>query len=189
VKLRFFSVLVKAVRLIPTTSMLYFHASVFGENLPTVVISDGLAHVTTPSGKKQLVHVHQATSEPGAKFLDLTFDGYADLLFLRDRGASQEFYDVFLYSKKQDAYIYNKTLSQIPCLAVDIRRKELVGQCFHESACENWEEYYSVSPKGRISLTERKGTYCDPTSGQGYTYSDQFRNGRKISSKILPLSQ
>ncbi len=156
-------------------------------NLPSVAASDGRAYVTTPRGKKQVISVRNGMVEFDAKFIDLRFNGYADLLMLRDRGASQEFYDVYLYSKERDEYIYNKRLSDIPCLSVDNKRKELVGQCFHESACENWAEYYSVSRSGSISLVERKGTYCDPSSGKGYKYIDRFRNGKKISSKTSPV--
>jgi len=121
-----------------------------------------------------------------AHHIDLTFDGHADLLILRDSGANQEFYDAYIYDKENNAYIHNERLSDIPCLDVDVEKKELVGQCFHESACENWKEYYLVSSTGDISLVERKGTYCDPISGQEYAYIDRFRNGKKISSKIWP---
>ncbi|WP_201698875.1 XAC2610-related protein [Paraburkholderia hiiakae] len=162
-------------------------AVAYSKDLSSVVISNGRAYVTTPMGKKQAILASGATSQFDAKFIDLTFNGYADLLILRDRGANQEFYNVYLYSKEKDAYIYDKQLSDVPCLKVDNKKKELVGQCFHESACENWEEYYSVSPEGRISLVERKGTYCDPISGQGYSYSDRFRNRKKISSKVVPV--
>lgn len=157
------------------------------ENFPSVTISDDHAYVTTPSGKKQVISTKNGVMESDARFIDLTFNGYADLVILRDSGANQKFYDVYLYSKERDKYIYNKRLSDIPCLSVDQKNKELVGQCFHESSCENWEEHYSVSQKGIISLVERKGTYCDPTSGQGYTYIDRFRNGKRISSKTSPV--
>jgi hypothetical protein len=156
-------------------------------DLPSVAMADGHAYVTTPSGKRQIISAKNGQTESDAKFIDLTFNGYADLLILRDRGANQELYDVYLYSKEKDAYTYNKRLSNIPCLGVDDQRKQLIGQCFHESACENWEEYYSVSQKGDISLVERKGTYCDPTGGQGYSYIDRFRNGKRVSSKTSPI--
>ncbi|WP_433705376.1 XAC2610-related protein [Paraburkholderia sacchari] len=169
------------------TLFMFSYAVAFSKDIPSVVISNGLVDVTTPTGKRQVISASGATSQSDAKFIDLTFNGYADLLMLRDRGANQEFYDVYLYSKSRDAYVYDKRLSGIPCLNVDVNRKELVGQCFHESACENWKEYYSVSSGGRISLVERRGTYCDPINGQGYTYDDRFRNGKKISSKIVPI--
>lgn len=161
--------------------------AVVAENLPSVTMSDGHAYVITPSGKRQVISTKNGAMEPDAKFIDLTFNGYADLVMLRDSGANQRFYDVYLYSKGKDEYVYNERLSGIPCLSVDEKNKELVGQCFHESSCENWEEHYSVSPKGNISLVERKGTYCDPTGGQGYSYIDRFRNGKKISSKTSPV--
>ncbi|MDR5750385.1 MULTISPECIES: XAC2610-related protein [unclassified Caballeronia] len=169
--------------------VLFSSFAVFAADLPNMTIGDDHAYVTAPRGKKQVITAANGGADSEAKFIDLTFNGYTDLLILRDRGASQEFYDVYLYSREKDAYIYNKRLSDIPCLDIDLKRKELVGQCFHASACENWEEYYSVSPKGTISLVERKGTYCDPIGGRGYTYIDRFRNGKKISSKTLPENQ
>ncbi|MDR5777669.1 MULTISPECIES: hypothetical protein [unclassified Caballeronia] len=161
--------------------------AVMAENLPSVTLSNGHAFVTTPRGKSQMISAKNRAMESDAKFIDLTFNGYADFVMLRDSGANQEFYDVYLYSKEKDEYIYNKRLSDVPCLSVDEKNKELIGQCFHESSCENWEEHYSVSSNGNISLVERKGTYCDPTNGQGYAYIDRFRNGKKISSKISPV--
>ncbi|WP_157381666.1 XAC2610-related protein [Burkholderia ubonensis] len=161
--------------------------SAFSDGSPSVVVSGGRAYVTTPTGKMQVIIAGDLASQGDAKFVDLTFNGYVDLLILRDRGASQEFYDVYLYSRAKDAYIYNKRLSNIPCLSVDGRRKELIGRCFHEDACENWEEHYSVSPNGYVSLVERRGVYCDSISGQGYYYIDNFKNGRKISSKVSPI--
>lgn len=177
----------KVKKYICAVAVLFSSFAVFAGDLSSVTISDGHAYVTTPSGRKQVIVARNGGADSSAKFIDLTFNGYADLLILRDRGASQIFYDVYLYSKEKDAYVYDKDLSNIPCLDVDSKRKELVGQCFHESACENWEEHYSVSPEGKLSLVERKGTYCDPTGGQGYTYIDRFRNGKKISSKTLPI--
>jgi hypothetical protein len=161
----------------------------FSQEPPGIVVSNGHADVTTPTGKKQRISVNGTASLSDAKFVDLTFNGYADLLIRRDRGSNQEFYDVYLYSKDRDAYVYSNRLSDIPCLAVGSKRKELVGQCFHESACENWEEHYSVSTKGSVSLVERKGAYCDPASGQGFLYTDRFRNGKKISSKISRITE
>lgn len=185
---KYFELFMKITKFFLTALFLFSNFAVLAEHLPTVTISDGHAYITTPRGKKQIIPTENIASGSDAKFIDLTFNGYADLLVLRDRGANQEFYDVYLYSKDRDAYVYNKRLSEIPCLNVDDKRKRLVGQCFHESACENWEEYYSVSPQGAISLIERKGTYCDPIGGQGYRYIDRFRNGKKISSKSSPLN-
>ncbi|WP_175897020.1 XAC2610-related protein [Burkholderia pseudomultivorans] len=159
----------------------------FSGNLPSVIISDGQACVTTASGKGKIIYLKNWEGGPDVKFIDLNFDGYADLMMPRDRGASQKFYNVYLYHRDGDYYVFNGRLSGIPCLDVDVKEKKLIGQCFHESACENWEEYYSVSKSGRISLIERKGTYCDPVSGKGYSYVDNFRNGKRISSNSSPL--
>jgi hypothetical protein len=161
----------------------------FAENISTVIVANGYVTVTTPSGKKQTIPAKNAASDADVKFADLTFNGQNDLMVLRDRGANQEFYDIYLYSKRDDKFIYNKNLSEIPCLGVDVKSEKLVGQCFHESACENWEEYYSVTPDGKTSLSEKRGTYCDPSTGQGYKYIDKFRNGKRVSSNSAPIEE
>jgi hypothetical protein len=156
----------------------------FSEEISSVALKDGYVSVTTPAGKTQMIYARDATSAKDVKLVDLTFNGQKDLMILRDRGANQEFYDVYLYSKRDDKFIYNKNLSMIPCLGVDVKSKSLIGQCFHESSCENWEEYYSLTSDGKTSIIERKGTYCDPTTGQSYHYTDQFRNGKRVSSSV-----
>lgn len=156
----------------------------FAASLPSIRISGGYAHITTPTGKKQIIEVRDAVSSDDANFSDLTFSGKKlDLMILRDRGANQEYYDVYLYSVVKDKFIFNEWLSRIPCLIVDSRRRQLVGACFHESACENWEEHYSVASNGKISLVERRGTYCDG-GGRVYGYIDVFKRGRKVSSRV-----
>ena len=155
---------------------------VFAGDAPKEMVTNGYVTITTPGGKKQTIPAKNATSDADVKFLDLTFQGRRDLLVLRDRGANQEFYDVYLYSKQNDNFIYSKSLSEIPCLSVDAKNENLVGQCFHASACENWEEYYSVTPDGKTSLVRKRGTYCDPGTGQTYKYIDLFHNGKRISS-------
>ena len=110
----------------------------FAASLPNLKISDGCAYITTPAGKQQVVEVGDAISSDDAKFSDLTFSGKKlDLMILRERGANQEYYDVYLYSIEKDKFIFNDELSQIPCLVADSRRGQLVGACFHENACEN----------------------------------------------------
>ncbi len=159
----------------------------FAASLPNVRISGGYADITTPTGKEQVVKVGDAISSDDAKFSDLTFSGKKlDLMILRERGANQEYYDVYLYSIEKDEFIFNDELSHIPCLVADSRIGQLVGACFHENACENWEERYSVALSGKISLVERRGTYCDQ-DGRAYSYVDAFKGGRKISSRVKPI--
>jgi hypothetical protein len=153
---------------------------------PNASVSDGHVYITTPTGKKQVISVNDSISEADVKFVDLTFSNKKDLMILKERGANQEFYNVYIYSKDRDEFVFNKRLSDIPCLSVDSDKKQLIGACFHEDACENWEEHYSVNSKGVASLIERRGTYCDPT-GQAYSYIDTFKKGRRISSHVTPL--
>jgi hypothetical protein len=169
------------------------NATAFAASNPSVAIVNGDIYVTTPHGKKQVIPASDIalTKDAVIRFEDVTFSGKKDLVILNTMGANQKFYDVYLYSRKKDEFIYNKKLSEIPCIAVDAVKKQIVGQCFHISACENWSESYSITPSGHISLVERKGTYCDPSSGQGYSYIDQFQNGKRVFSKttILPTER
>ena len=154
---------------------------------PEISVHGSKVNINLPSGKNQKITVDHEIEPNDVKFDDLTFSGNKDLKILKTRGASQEFYDVYLYSKKQGIYVFNKEMSDIPCLQVDAKRKQLVGACFHESSCENWEERYTVGARGSLSLIERRGTYCDP-SGQTYSYIDRFKNGKQTSSEAIPLS-
>lgn len=153
---------------------------------PEISVHGNKVYVMALSGKTQTISFDHEMQSEDVKIEDLTFNGYLDLKILKDQGATQKFYSVYLYSPRLGVFIFNKKMSDIPCLQIDIERKQLMGACFHESSCENWTERYAVSRDGTLSLVERNGAYCDPT-GQAYTYVDRFKNGKQISSKITPV--
>ncbi|QYY31656.1 hypothetical protein K2O51_12540 [Cupriavidus pinatubonensis] len=155
---------------------------------PQISVIGDQVKIVTPSGVNQTITVDHVVQPTDIRIEDLTFDGQMDLKILDTRGASQIFYKVYLYSNRDKAYIYSKELSEIPCLKVDAKKKQLVGTCFHVSACENWVERYSISPDGKLSLLERTGTYCEP-NGETYQYSDHFKDGRRISSKVKKIAR
>lgn len=152
-----------------------------------ISIDGNKIYVTNKSVKMQTILFDRDIQKKDIKFEDLMFIGRYDLKILRTRGASQEFYDIYLFYPDSGIYVFNRELSDIPCLKADAGRKELVGSCFHVSSCENWEERYKISQKGVPSLIERSGTYCDP-AGMVYSYIDRFKNGRLVFSKVRPLS-
>lgn len=73
------------------TLFMFSYAVAFSKDIHSVVISNGLVDVTTPTGKRQVISASGATSQSDAKFIDLTFNGCADLLMLRDRGLIKNF--------------------------------------------------------------------------------------------------
>jgi hypothetical protein len=154
--------------------------------IPTISISKDQEDIVSPSGKAQTIQLDHVPESQDIKLEDLNFDGYSDVKILKTRGASQEFWDVYMYEPKDGLYHLNKELSRIPCLQPDAENKQLIDACFHESACENWQERYSIDSRGKFSLVERRGTYCAP-NGQGYSYTNRFRNGKSVSSVVTPI--
>ncbi|MBK5164813.1 XAC2610-related protein [Paraburkholderia domus] len=152
---------------------------------PDISIEGRNLLVKNPKGVEQIISLDHNISLSDVTLESLTFNKFADIKVLDTEGASQKLYKVYLYRPTDGMYVYSKELSDVPCLQVDGKRKELVGACFHESACENWVERYKVTNLGKLSLVEQSGTYCDPT-GQTYSYTDKFRNGKKISSTVKP---
>lgn len=153
---------------------------------PTMTLSGSTLKIKTPSGKNQVIKLDRTTSASDITMENFTFGKYADLKILDTEGASQKFYKIYLYDISSGFYKYSRELSAIPCVQTDAKQKEILGACFHESACENWEERYTMSNTGKLALVKRSGTYCDAT-GQGYFYIDTYKNGKKISSTVKPV--
>jgi hypothetical protein len=156
--------------------------AIAGSRTPNFSIRENSIDIARPTGAVQTIKLNRRIGTDDVKFEDLNFDGGMDLKILIERGANQELYDVYLYSKSRGKYVYSRNLSEIPCVTADAANREIIGACFHESSCENWEEHYSITSSGMLSLTKRVGTYCD-SNGDIYSYVDRFKNGKKISSK------
>lgn len=143
--------------------------------------------VTTPSGVKQKIHAAHPIATGNSSFEDLNFDGRADIKILNSAGNVERFYSVYLYDPRSKTYRLDSGFSKVPCVEADKNTHEVVGACFHASACENWVERYSVDQRNRLTLVSRKGTYCNPSTGESFSYDDRFKNGRRISSRTTQL--
>lgn len=167
----------------------FFQSSAWSESLsvkPTIVLGKGYLQIKTPAGKEQVISLGHEISASDVSLENFTFGKYADLKILDTEGASQKIYKVYLYDTSSGLYKYNKELSDIPCVQTDAKKKEIIGACFHESACENWDERYTMGKDGKLALVKRSGTYCD-AAGQVFFYTDTFKNGKKTSSAVKPV--
>ncbi|WP_155623897.1 XAC2610-related protein [Burkholderia territorii] len=150
-------------------------------------VSDDAVFVITPLGQSQALHVSQPISKNDISYEDLNFDGYIDIKVFRSAGNVEKFYDVYLFNAVTKRYEFSKDFSNVPCVAADPKVRQVIGACFHTSACENWIERYSVDRLNRLHLRSKQGTYCDPSTGDSFSYIDLFRNGKRISSKSTRL--
>ncbi|WP_419468950.1 XAC2610-related protein [Burkholderia diffusa] len=142
--------------------------------------------ITLP-GQSQVLHVSHPVSKDDISYDDLNFDGYIDIKVFRSAGNVEKFYDVYLFDAVTKRYELSKDFSNVPCIAADPKVRQVIGACFHTSACENWIERYSVDRLNRLHLRSRLGTYCDPSTGDAFSYIDLFRNGKRISTKSTRL--
>lgn len=150
-------------------------------------VSDDAVFVITPPGQSQVLHVSHPVSKDDISYEDLNFDGYIDIKVFRSAGNVEKFYDVYLFDAVAKRYELSKDFSNVPCVAADPKVRQVIGACFHTSACENWIERYSVDRLNRLHLRSRQGTYCDPSTGDAFSYIDLFRNGKHISTKSTRL--
>jgi hypothetical protein len=150
-------------------------------------VSDETILVITPLGQSQALHVSHPVSKYDISFEDLNFDGYQDIKVFRSAGNVEKFYDVYLFNPTTKKYVLSKDFSNVPCVEADQKTRQVLGVCFHASACENWIERYSVDRLNRLHLRSKEGTYCDPSTGNAFSYVDLFKNGKRISSKSTPL--
>lgn len=164
-----------------------FGAAIEQVDAPKFSASGAMLTVTTPSGVKQKIHTGHPISARDVSFEDLNFDRHADIKVLNLAGNVQRFYSVYLYDPRSNIYRFDSGFSKVPCVGTEKDTHEVVGACFHASACENWVERYSVDRRNRLTLLSRKGTYCNPSTGESFSYDDRFENGRRISSKTTQL--
>lgn len=172
------------LHLLSTTA---FGNALSGVAAPILSISGNVLSVTTPSGAVQKIHANHPISVTDVSFEDLNFDGYPDIKVFNSAGNVERFYSVYLYDSRSKTYRLDSGFSKVPCVEADKYTHEVVGACFHASACENWVERYSVDQRNRLTLVSRKGTYCNPSTGESFSYDDRFKNGRRISSRTTQL--
>jgi hypothetical protein len=176
-----------AIFILHLLSTAAFGGALQGVTTPIFSTSGTLLVVTTPYGVVQKIHTAHPISAGDVSFEDLNFDGYADIKVFKSAGNVRRFYSVYLYDPRSKIYRFDGGFSKVPCVEADKENHEVVGACFHTSACENWVERYSVDRRNRLILLSRKGTYCNPSTGESFSYDDRFKNGRRISSKTTQL--
>lgn len=176
-----------SVALFVTFLVSLFSTVCAGEASIVTEVSDGAVFVITPLGQSQVLHVPHPASKDDIAYEDLNFDGYIDIKVFRSAGNVEKFYDVYLFDAVTKRYELSKDFSDVPCVAADPKVRQVIGACFHTSACENWIERYSVDRLNRLHLRSRQGTYCDSSTGDAFSYIDLFRNGKRISTKSSRL--
>jgi hypothetical protein len=127
-----------------------------------------------------------AEKADGSTFIaDFNFDKIPDFAVLRDSGIERHF-DVYIFDAKSGTYLFNKPISELACPAVDARKKLVLSTCNHASACEKWQDSFTMSKAG-LTLVRRDSTTCDPASGLGFKYFETYRNNRIIHKKTKPI--
>ena len=112
---------------------------------------------------------------------DYNFDGHMDFSCFSTSGAATGFRAVFLFDPGKREFIQSETMSNLPCIDVDAEKKLVTGTCFHGSACENWQESYTVSGHDTLQPVRRWGTECGPASEDYYyVFETRYRNGEII---------
>lgn len=120
------------------------------------------------------------------KFVDADYDGYPDIMVLREIGIEKHF-DVYLFNKHKGGYEKNNFLSGLACPAFDKKTRTVRSTCNQASACEKWEETYRETHGGYVLISKR-GKACDPSNGDAFKYEEHYKNGRVIWQKTSKIS-
>lgn len=119
---------------------------------------------------------------------DVNFDGYQDIIVSHPPSGQVQFSSVFLYDKSKDEYVKNDKISNLPCLQVDKSRRIVSGTCFSSSNCDKWIEQYKYQSNGELQLSLIKGIYCEPSTGNAFSYIETYKNGRIFKKKVKRLN-
>lgn len=119
------------------------------------------------------------------KFIDANYDGYPDIMVLREAGIEKRF-NIYLFDKNKGTYLKDNFLSGLACPGFDKKMKTVSSTCNHASACEKWEETYKVSHKKYI-LISKKGELCNPESGDAFEYRERYERGKIVWQKTFKI--
>ncbi|MFV3372213.1 FG-GAP repeat protein [Pseudomonas sp. NY15435] len=119
---------------------------------------------------------------------DVNFDGYQDIIVTHPPSGQTQASSVFVYDKKDHNFRKNEELSKLPCLKIDSIKQRVSGTCFSSSNCDKWIEKYKFRPDGQLQITQIEGTYCDPTNGNTFSYTEIYKNSRIFSKHVKKLS-
>lgn len=120
--------------------------------------------------------------------VDVNFDGELDILAEHQPTGQVKMSSVFIFDKIDGTYKKNQPLSDIPCIKIDADKKLISGECFSSSACDRWSEQYKISGNS-LELVSTKGTYCDPATGDAYSYFEAYSNGKIVEKTVKPLTE
>jgi len=126
--------------------------------------------------------------ESSISCVDVNFDEEPDILVEHQRTGRVRASSVFIFDRSDKTYKKNQALSDIPCLKIDTDKKLISGECFSSSACDRWSEQYKIS-NNSLELISIKGTYCDPATGDGYSYFESYDNGQVVERIVEPLTE
>jgi len=129
-----------------------------------------------------------STEEDKVSCVDVNFDGELDILVEHRPTGQVKMSSVFIFDKSDGIYKKNQPLSDIPCIKIDADKKLISGECFSSSACDRWSEQYKISDNS-LELISTKGTYCDPATGDAYSYFESYDKGKIVQKIVEPLTE
>lgn len=147
--------------------------------------SPGIIEVTKNGNK--LLEIESANIADGSVFItDFNFDKKPDFAVLRDSGI-ERYFDVYVFDAKTGTYQLNKAISELACPTVNTKKRLVLSTCNHASACDKWQDSFTVSAAG-LELVRRDGTTCDPASGREFKYFEVYSNNKIIHKKTSPTN-
>ncbi|MCP1603816.1 XAC2610-related protein [Pseudomonas citronellolis] len=118
---------------------------------------------------------------------DINFDGQPEIIIRHPPSGQTQMSSVFIFNEKSKSFIKNEEISNIPCLEIDEKNKRISGTCFSSSNCDTWSEEYKFNKEEKLEITAMKGTYCDPSTGDTYSYFEKYNDGKISKRKVAPI--
>jgi hypothetical protein len=104
------------------------------------------------------------------QLVDVNFDGYPDLRFLLNAGAtSTNMYSTYIYKPKLKKFALNKDLSMLSGLTIDTDTKTIKTYC-RNGWCSEFREYFEINKNDRPILTKVEWTEMDRISAKSGCY-------------------
>lgn len=157
-----------------------------GEQFEVLKCKNGMLCISSDLTKEVLSEGY--AEEDKIKCTDVNFDGEPDVLVEHRPAGQVRMSSVFLFDKANKNYKKNQPLSDIPCLKIDSEKSLISGECFSSSVCDRWSEQYKINDNS-LELISTKGTYCDPATGEAYSYFESYKNGHIVHKTVKPLTE
>lgn len=124
----------------------------------------------------------------GIHCLDVNFDDEPDVVVSHPPSGQVKMSSVYIFDKTDGAYKKSEEISSLPCLEINSKKKRIAGACFSSSVCDHWSEQYRFT-EGALELVSMKGTYCDPTTGDAYSYFEKYEAGKVVEKVVNKLTE